>query len=103
MPDISDLRAELTKACRILYATGAVGDGLSGHLSARLDEERILIKPRPISWRGLQPDDLIVIGLDGVRVGVRQMMYANGRFTRESMRPGRRYIACCTHIPWHPR
>ena len=69
MPDISDLRAELTKACRILYATGAVGDGLNGHLSALLDEERILIKPRPISWRGLQPDDLIVIGLDGVRVG----------------------------------
>jgi ribulose-5-phosphate 4-epimerase/fuculose-1-phosphate aldolase len=68
LPDASELRVEVVKACRVLYAAGAVGDGLGGHLSVRLDDERILIKPRPVSWWGLEPDDLIVIGLDGARL-----------------------------------
>jgi L-fuculose-phosphate aldolase len=46
----------------------AAGDGLGGHLSFRLDERRILIKPRTVSWRGLQPQDLIVIDFNGKRV-----------------------------------
>ena len=64
----SALRAEMVKACRVLFATKAVGDGLGGHLSVRLDEERILIKPRPVSWVGLNPEDLIVIDFNGVRI-----------------------------------
>jgi len=64
----SGLREELVQACRVLYAVKAAGDGLGGHLSARLDERRILIKPRPVSWRGLQPQDLIVIDFNGKRV-----------------------------------
>jgi L-fuculose-phosphate aldolase len=56
------------QACRVLYAVKAAGDGLGGHLSVRLDERRILIKPRPVSWRGLQPQDLIVIDFNGKRV-----------------------------------
>jgi L-fuculose-phosphate aldolase len=43
----------------------AAGDGLGGHLSARLDENRILIKPRAVSWRGVKPEDLIVIDFSG--------------------------------------
>jgi ribulose-5-phosphate 4-epimerase/fuculose-1-phosphate aldolase len=62
------LREELVQACKVLYAVKAAGDGLGGHLSARLDEGRILIKPRPVSWRGLQPEDLIVIDFNGKRV-----------------------------------
>lgn len=62
------LRQELVQACKVLYAVKAAGDGLGGHLSARLDEGRILIKPRPVSWRGLQPEDLIVIDFNGKRV-----------------------------------
>ena len=61
------LREDLVKGCRILNASGAGGDGLAGHLSARLDNERILIKPRPASWRSLTPDDLIVIDFNGER------------------------------------
>ena len=64
----SALRAEMVKACRVLLAAKAVGDGLGGHLSFRLDEERILIKPRPVSWVGLNPEDLIVIDFNGARV-----------------------------------
>jgi ribulose-5-phosphate 4-epimerase/fuculose-1-phosphate aldolase len=61
----STLREELVQACMVLYAVKAAGDGLGGHLSARLDENRILIKPRPVSWRGLKPEDLIVIDFNG--------------------------------------
>lgn len=62
------LRREMVKACRVLYAAKAVGDGLGGHLSTRIGEERILIKPRPVSWWRLAPEDLIVIDFKGARV-----------------------------------
>ena len=52
----------------MLYAVGAAGDGLAGHLSARLDEGRMLIKPRPVSWWALAPDELIVMDFHGRRV-----------------------------------
>ncbi|PYU26192.1 MAG: hypothetical protein DMG30_02535 [Acidobacteria bacterium] len=64
----SGIREELVQACKVLYAVKAAGDGLGGHLSFRLDEKRILIKPRPVSWRGLKPEDLIVIDGNGKRV-----------------------------------
>jgi L-fuculose-phosphate aldolase len=62
------LREELVEACKVLYAVKAAGDGLGGHLSARLDERRILIKPRPVSWQALKPEDLIVMDFNGKRV-----------------------------------
>jgi L-fuculose-phosphate aldolase len=64
----SALRAELVKACKVLYTVKAAGDGLGGHLSARLDEQRILIKPRPVGWWRLKPKDLIVIDFNDNRV-----------------------------------
>jgi L-fuculose-phosphate aldolase len=64
----SALREGLVKACKVLYAVKAAGDGLGGHLSARLDEQRILIKPRPVSWLRLKPEELIVIDFNGKRV-----------------------------------
>jgi L-fuculose-phosphate aldolase len=63
-----DLRQDMVKACRILYSAKVAGDGLSGHLSAKLDEERILIKPRPVSWWSLTPEDLIIIDFNGKRI-----------------------------------
>ena len=64
----SGVREELVQACKVLYAVKAAGDGLGGHLSFRLDEKRILIKPRPVSWRRLDPEELIVIDFNGKRV-----------------------------------
>jgi ribulose-5-phosphate 4-epimerase/fuculose-1-phosphate aldolase len=64
----SDVQRDLVDACRILYSAKAAGDGLGGHLSAKLDDERILIKPRPVSWRRVAPEDLIVIDFNGKRV-----------------------------------
>jgi L-fuculose-phosphate aldolase len=68
VPGESALREELVKGCQVLFAMRAAGDGLAGHLSARLDEERILIKPRPASWKSLTPADLIVLDYHGRRV-----------------------------------
>jgi ribulose-5-phosphate 4-epimerase/fuculose-1-phosphate aldolase len=67
MPE-SSLRRDIVQACRILYAAKVAGNGLGGHLSARLDDERILIKPRPVSWWGLTPEDLIIIDFGGKRI-----------------------------------
>ena len=58
----------MVRACRVLYAAGVTGDGLGGHLSARLHGETMIIKPRPVSWWNLAPEDLIVIDFDGRRV-----------------------------------
>ncbi|HJT89714.1 MAG TPA: class II aldolase/adducin family protein [Bryobacteraceae bacterium] len=68
MPGESALREELVKACQVLFATGAGGDGLAGHLSARLEDGRMLIKPRPASWTSLATSDLIVLDFAGRRV-----------------------------------
>jgi L-fuculose-phosphate aldolase len=68
MPNEATLREELVKGCQVLWSTRAAGDGLAGHLSARLDHDRILIKPRPASWKSLAPADLIVIDYQGRRV-----------------------------------
>ena len=64
----SALREGLVQACKVLYAVKAAGDGLGGHLSARLDEQRILIKPRPVGWWRLKAEDLILIDFNGKRV-----------------------------------
>jgi ribulose-5-phosphate 4-epimerase/fuculose-1-phosphate aldolase len=62
------LRADLVRACKVLYEIGAVGRGLAGHLSARLDAERLLVKPRPTSWVSLTEDDIIVVDFEGKRL-----------------------------------
>ena len=64
----SSVREELVQACKVLFAVKAAGDGLGGHLSFRLDERRILVKPRPVSWRGLKAEDLIAIDFHGQRL-----------------------------------
>jgi ribulose-5-phosphate 4-epimerase/fuculose-1-phosphate aldolase len=97
----AELRREMVKACRVLYAAKTVGDGLGGHLSTRIGEERILIKPRPVSWWSLAPEDLIVIDFKGARVdrprdpsGVQEWPI-HARYTP----PVRRCSASCTPTP----
>ena len=68
MTDELLLRREMVQACKVLYACKAVGDGLGGHLSARLPNQRILIKPRRVSWWKLAPEDFVVIDFHGARV-----------------------------------
>lgn len=66
-PDEGALRQEIVKACRVLYRCG-VAD-LAGHLSVRLGDGRVLVKPRRVSWLTATVDDLVVIDGEGHRAG----------------------------------
>jgi len=44
-------------------------DGLAGNISARLDAQHILVTPSGLAKGFLQPDQLILLDLDGNRVG----------------------------------
>lgn len=52
MTDASTLRREIAVACRVLAARG-LADGILGHISVRVDEERLLIRCRGPLERGL--------------------------------------------------
>lgn len=58
------LRRALVRAGRDLYRQGMMA-GASGNLSARLDEQRVLITPSGVAKGRMRPDDLLVIDLTG--------------------------------------
>lgn len=62
----SDLRRDVVAGCKILYACGVAS--FAGHLSTRLGDDRILIKPRPVTWKSVTEEDLIVIDGRGQRI-----------------------------------
>ena len=64
--DETRLREELVTCSRILVMQGILG--YSGHLSARVAGERLLIQPRDLSRAALTPRDLLVVDLDGAVV-----------------------------------
>ena len=62
--DESALREEIVAACQIIAGEGLVGG--YGHVSARIPgTDRIIITPRYAPSLVRQPDDLVVIDLDG--------------------------------------
>jgi ribulose-5-phosphate 4-epimerase/fuculose-1-phosphate aldolase len=65
--DLDRRRSTLAQACRVLAQQGLV-QGHLGHLSARVDEDSMLIRCRPPDERGVlhtRPADIRLIGLDG--------------------------------------
>lgn len=60
-----NVRDAVVRSCQLAYATGAAGLGLAGHISARLGKDRMILKPRPVSWQALTEDDLVEIDFDG--------------------------------------
>jgi hypothetical protein len=64
--DESRLREELVTCSRILVMQGILG--FSGHVSARIGHDRLLIQPRDLSRAALTPKDLLVVDLDGEEV-----------------------------------
>ncbi|MGV0730626.1 class II aldolase/adducin family protein [Mycolicibacter sinensis] len=61
------LRAEIAQACRVAASRGLV-DGILGHISARIDEDHLLIRCRSHSDDGVaftRPDDIRLIRFDG--------------------------------------
>ena len=63
-PNEADLRRDLALACRILGENGH-GDSIYGHVSARLDERRILMKAHHVGLEEVTEKDLLVLDLDG--------------------------------------
>ncbi|MGH8959652.1 MAG: class II aldolase/adducin family protein [Jatrophihabitantaceae bacterium] len=61
--DEADLRADLVTCSRLLVQEHVLG--YSGHLSARLGADRLLIQPRDLSRAALESGDLLVVDLEG--------------------------------------
>ncbi|WP_406816156.1 class II aldolase/adducin family protein [Mycobacterium sp. M23085] len=67
MTDLDQQRALVAQGCRVAAARGLV-DGILGHLSLRVDDERLLVRCRSDADTGVaftRPDDIRLIGFDG--------------------------------------
>jgi L-fuculose-phosphate aldolase len=58
------LRNEMVRLGRMLHGSGFVA-GMDGNLSARLDEERILVTPTSMSKGMMRPSDLVIVDVGG--------------------------------------
>ncbi|MBO0865379.1 MAG: class II aldolase/adducin family protein, partial [Mycobacterium sp.] len=64
---LNEQRALVAAACRVAAARGLV-DGMLGHLSLRVDDERLLVRCRSDTDTGVaftRPDDIRLIHFDG--------------------------------------
>lgn len=69
-PDLEELRAKVALACRVLAVEGLV-EGTLGHVSARVGEDRMLIRCRGANERGLlftELDDIRLTDLAGSQI-----------------------------------
>jgi ribulose-5-phosphate 4-epimerase/fuculose-1-phosphate aldolase len=67
MSDLDDLRTLIADACRVLAFRG-LADGYLGHVSLRVDADRLLVRCRGPQERGLAwttPDDVHLVTFDG--------------------------------------
>jgi ribulose-5-phosphate 4-epimerase/fuculose-1-phosphate aldolase len=66
-PDLDGLRALISDGCRVLAARG-LADGILGHISHRVGDDRLLVRCRGPRERGLlhtTPADIRLVDLDG--------------------------------------
>ena len=62
-----DLRLAIIEAGRICYVNGLI-HGNNGNISMRVGNDRVIITPSRLCKGRLEPDDLIIIGMDGAIV-----------------------------------
>jgi L-ribulose-5-phosphate 4-epimerase len=67
-PAMQDLARRLALACRIVALQGH-GDLIFGHLSARLPDGNMLMKPNGLGLDEIQPEDILVLDLAGNLLG----------------------------------
>ena len=65
-----DFRKALVEVCRRMYQRGLIV-ALDGNVSARLPNGRILTTPRGVCKGDLEPEELVIVGLDGRKVSGR--------------------------------
>jgi L-fuculose-phosphate aldolase len=64
MPEIAAYRCQLAEFCHRLYERDLVGS-TEGNVSLKIDLQRILITPSGSNLGYLEPDDLVIISMDG--------------------------------------
>ena len=78
-----ELREQICRIGRLLYRNNMIDSG-SGNISARLAPERILCTPSGLAKGFMQPEQLIIVNLDGERVDTPNEANAHLRPTSES-------------------
>lgn len=78
-----ELREQICRVGRLMYQQGYV-DGAGGNISARLDDDRILVSPSGLAIGFLEAEQLIVVNLAGERVDQPTEANAHLRATSES-------------------
>ena len=63
-----ELREQICQVGAMMHRFRLV-DGTAGNISARLDAERLLITPSGLSKGYMKPDELIIIDLEGKKLG----------------------------------
>ena len=74
---LSTLKEEILEAGRRVYSKGFVAS-TDGNISARIDDKRILITPTGVCKGFMNPEDLIIVDLDG------KLIEGNGRPSSET-------------------
>ena len=65
-----DVRREIVHVCRRMYERGLIA-GPDGNVSVRISFEHVLVTPRGFSKASVEENDLVLVKLDGKRVGGR--------------------------------
>jgi L-fuculose-phosphate aldolase len=68
--DEGQLRFAVVRACKRLDERGLIA-GLDGNVSARLSGNRIVVTPAGFPKRDVTEDDLVILAIDGMRIGGR--------------------------------
>jgi L-fuculose-phosphate aldolase len=66
----TDVRREIVRVCRRLYERGLIA-GPDGNVSVRISRDHVLITPRGHSNADVEEHDLVLVTLDGTRIGGR--------------------------------
>ena len=83
MQSEGELRELVCRVGRLMYSQGYV-DGTGGNISARLDDDRILVSPSGLATGFLEREQLIIVNLAGERVDEPTAANADLRPTSES-------------------
>jgi L-fuculose-phosphate aldolase len=65
-----DVRREIVRVCRRMYERGLIA-GPDGNVSVRITYEHVLVTPRGFSKANVEENDLVLVTLEGKRIGGR--------------------------------
>ena len=65
-----DVRRGIVRVCKLMYERGLIA-GADGNVSVRISFDHVLVTPRGFSKASVEEHDLVLVNLDGERVGGR--------------------------------